>query len=169
MAEERKNRGQQGKADDQDRTPRSVDTRETQEREEDQWTPPALLPDPPQHPDWVHRWVRTAILGNPDQQNVSTRFREGWEPAPADDELYADFQHFADSNTPWSQKGVIEVGGLMLCRAPRSKMAARDRYHAKQADAQMRAVESQLMSQSDERMPIQKPDIRTKTTFGSEK
>jgi hypothetical protein len=166
MAEERKPRGQQAEDDEQNRVPRDVEVRSAQENDET-WTPPALLPDPPAHPDWVHRWVRTAILGQPDQQNVSTRFREGWEVAPADDPLYAEFQHFASANTPWSKKGVIEVGGLMLCRAPRGKMAARDRYHREQADAQMRAVESQLMSQSDARMPIEKPSIQTKTTFGS--
>lgn len=167
MAQDRTHRGQQSDGDQQNRAPRSVETRAASAPQEDEWSPPALLPNPPKHPDWVHRWVRTAILGQPDQQNVSTRFREGWEVAPADDPLYADFQHFADSKSPWHQKGVIEVGGLMLCRAPRSKMAARDRYYAKQADAQMAAVESQLMSQSDARMPIEKPDVRTKTTFGS--
>ena len=167
MTEERKNRGQQSEGDEQNRAPRTVETRQATAHKEDEWTPPALLPTPPDHPDWAHRWVRTAILGQADRQNVSTRFREGWEPAPADDPLYAEFQHFADSTTPWGQKGVIEVGGLMLCRASKSKMRSRDRYHAQQAESQMAAVESQLMSQSDSRMPIEKPDIRTKTTFGS--
>lgn len=167
MAEQRQERGDRGAKDaagEQNRTPRSGETRAAL-ADEDTWAPPALLPDPPEHPDYVHRWVRTAILGNPDSQNVSTRFREGWEPAPADE--YPDFQHLTDAEGKWGKKGCIEVGGLMLCRASRRKMAARDAYHERMASNQMQAVESQLLGESDSRMPIEKPSVRTKTTFGS--
>lgn len=166
MAEERANRGsQQAEADEQNRTPRDMETRASTAQAEDTWSPPELLPEVQPRPGWVHRWIRTSIMGNPDNQNVSTRFREGWEAAPAEE--YPEFSTLVDTTNGWGKKGCIEIGGLMLCRAPASKMAARERWHQDKSQAQMTAVESQLMSESDARMPMERPDIRTKTTFGS--
>lgn len=147
---------------DENRTPRDDETRAATE-EEHTWTPPALLPDPDDRPGWVHRWVRTAILGEPDQQNVSMRMREGWEPCEPKD--YPEMASIITEKVGGKQ--IIEVGGLMLCRAPAGKMAARAAYHENQAEAQMAGVESALMSNSDDRMPIQRPSTKTRTTFGS--
>lgn len=147
---------------DMDRSPRSDDTREASIAEET-WSPPAMLPDPHPRPGIVHRWVRNAILGDADQQNVSMRMREGWTPCRPED--YPEMETLVGVKV--GNNDVIEVGGLMLCHASEAKMAARDRYHAEKSEAQIEGVESALMSNSDPRMPIQRPQTRTKTVFGA--
>ena len=103
------------------------------------------------------------MLGEADQQNVSMRMREGWEPCLPEE--YPEMASVLVEKI--GKKGVIEVGGLMLCRASEAKMRARDKYHERQAEAQIEGVESALMSNSDSRMPIQRPQTKSKTTFGS--
>ena len=61
------------------REPRDLESRETDAREK-AWEPASILPDPEPQDGWVFRWVRTAMVGNLDNMNVSKRFREGWEP-----------------------------------------------------------------------------------------
>ena len=58
------------------RTPRQArgndqraDTQRTQA-----WQPPSVLPDPKPQDGWVFRWVRTAVVGQSDNPNVSYRF-----------------------------------------------------------------------------------------------
>lgn len=149
---------------EQDRTPRAADTREAEEAPDYTWTAPELLPEPEKRSGWVHRWVRTSIRGEDDARNVSMRMREGWEPCEAKD--YPEMISLVDRERGWGAKGCIEVGGLLLCRAPEEKMAARDRAHHQKAEQQLEAVDSQLLSNSDARMPIQQPQRRTTVTFG---
>jgi hypothetical protein len=52
----------------------------------------------------------------PDNTNVSKRFREGWEPVRAED--HPELQIMSDHKSEWGEKGGIEVGGLLLCKAP---------------------------------------------------
>ena len=47
------------------RTPRSLETRENNERSKP-WTPPNLLPDPAPQAAYVYRWVRTSAAGQSD-------------------------------------------------------------------------------------------------------
>jgi hypothetical protein len=61
----------------------------------------------------------------------------------------------------------IQEGGLMLCQLPIEVAEQRRAYYANKADAQMRAVNENLMRQSDPRMPMHKPVVSSKTTFGS--
>ena len=61
------------------RASRDDETREAESREAP-WLPPSVLPDPNQRPGIVHRWVRTASMGQPDPVNISQSFREGWTP-----------------------------------------------------------------------------------------
>jgi hypothetical protein len=67
------------------REPRGLDTRETSGRSKN-WEPASVLPDPAPQDGWVFRWVRTSMVGQPDNTNASKRFREGWEPVKAEDE-----------------------------------------------------------------------------------
>jgi hypothetical protein len=66
------------------RTPRSLDTRETGERKKP-WKRSSMLPTPESRPGLKFRWIRTATLGNADMTNVSARFREGYSPVKAED------------------------------------------------------------------------------------
>jgi hypothetical protein len=53
----------------------------------------------------------------------------------------------------------------MLCKAPQELVEERNGYYQTQADSQMRAVDNNLMRESDPRMPIFN-DRRSKVTFG---
>mgnify|MGYP003628830840 CR=1 FL=1 len=63
---------------------REEETRETEERVT-HYLPPSNLPDPTPQDGYEFRWVRTAMLGEDDNRNVSMRYREGWEPCLAED------------------------------------------------------------------------------------
>jgi hypothetical protein len=62
-----------------------------------------------------------------DNTNVSKRFREGWEPVRAED--HPELQIMSDHKSEWAQKGGIEVGGLLLCKAPEEQVDKRREYY----------------------------------------
>ena len=66
-------------AESQNRLSRELESRKTVERPQ-AWRPPETLPTPDDRPGWKHRWVRVSIMGQADPQNVSSKFREGYEP-----------------------------------------------------------------------------------------
>jgi hypothetical protein len=45
-------------------------------------------------------------------------------------------------------------------------MAARDEYYRQQAQNQMDAVDNNYLKENDPRMPLLKPERKTRTTFG---
>jgi len=147
-----------------DRMNREVETREATTRRE-VWTPPSVLPDPTPQPGWVFRWIRTSMVGASDNTNVSQRLREGWEPCRSEDHPELEIL-MMDHNSEWAKKGAIEIGGLLLCKAPKETMDARNDYYRQAAENQMTAIDNQLMGQSDARMPILQPERQTTTTFG---
>ena len=145
------------------REPRSVDTREN-EASASSWEPASILPDPDPQDGWVFRWIRTSMVGNPDNTNVSKRFREGWEPVRAED--HPELQIMSDHNSDWSNKGGIEVGGLLLCKAAEETVDKRRQYYANHAESQMQAVDNAYMRENDPRMPVLAPDRKTRVAFG---
>ena len=144
-----------------DRTPRELATRANSERTK-HWQPPNLLPDPNPKPGVVYRWIRTASLGQSDGTNVSTRFREGWEPVPAEE--VPEVAMLSDKNSKFP--GNVEVGGLLLCRNSQENMDARNRWHEQRAEAQLRGAENDFLRERDPRMP-QHVQNRTTVSFGS--
>ena len=50
------------------RTPRSIEKRE-QERRNETWSPPNLLPDPYPKDGWTFKWVRISTQGQDDPTN----------------------------------------------------------------------------------------------------
>lgn len=148
----------------QDRVSRDSETRKTEVRTAS-WTPPTLLPTPPDTDEHVFRWVRVGMMGEADTRNVSMRFREGWEPIQARE--YQELMVVPDPESPWSEKGAIEIGGLLLCKAPREMREARRRYHEEQTQQQMEAVDSNYMRESDPRMPVMPSERKTtRSSFG---
>ena len=147
----------------EERTPRENETRETESyRESDDWFPESILPRPNERPGWVHRWIRTDILGQSDNTNVSRSFREGWEPVKADD--YPELHVMSDVNTRFV--GNVHFGGLLLCKAPEGKMKSRDEHHRRVASQQMESVDNNYLRENDPRMPMLQPERNTRTTFG---
>ncbi len=148
-----------------ERTPRGAESREADARPME-WQQPDLLPTPEksEHPDWVFRWIRTSMAGQEDNRNVSMRFREGWEPVKLED--HPELMVVSDHGSAWAKKGAIEVGGLLLCKAPRELMESRSRKLREQSENMMNAIDNNMMSQEDERMPMFK-QRSTKVSFGS--
>lgn len=125
------------------RTPRDLETRATETR--DEYVPPSSLPEPVPQAGFVFRWVATHVLGQETRQNVATKMREGWVPCKVEDH--------PEMSDLKSEGGNIEVGGLMLCKMPKSKIDARTRYYEKQATAQMQSVDNTFLKDEDPRMP----------------
>jgi hypothetical protein len=147
----------------ENRIARELENREGTKRKQ-QWAPPQTLPEPEPQDGWVFRWIRTSIMGQPDPSNTSAKFREGWEPVKAEDQPKLMMQ--ADPNSRF--KGNIEIGGLLLCKAPEELMKQRDDYYAMQAKAQIQSVDNNFMRLNDERMPLFN-EKRTTVSFGKGK
>lgn len=144
-----------------DRAPRK--TREQSERIKE-WQPASLLPEPDQQPGYDYRWIRVASNGKSDGQNLMSKRREGWEPVRIEEQ-----PQFADMVDPDSRyKDNIEVGGLLLCKAPKELMRSRKNYYARKNQAQMDSVDNNFMRESDSRMPLFR-EKRSTTSFGSGK
>ena len=142
------------------RLARELENRESAQRKM-AWTPPQTLPEPRQEEGWVYRWIRTSIMGQADPTNTSAKLREGWEPCKAED--HPELMLQADPNSRF--KGNIEIGGLLLCKAPSELMKQRDDYYLKQASSQMDAVDNNFMRTNDQRMPLFN-EKRSTTSFG---
>jgi len=146
-----------------ERTPRSHDSRAEDVRENnDSWVPSSILPTPDPQDGWVFRWVRTSAMGQSDNTNVSQKFRDGWIAVEAEEHPELHIQ--SDINSRF--KGNIEVGGLLLCKAPKEKMDARNAHFQDLAEKQMESVDNNYMRENDPRMPLLRPEKSTRTTFG---
>ena len=145
------------------RLAREVENRESAQRKM-AWTPPQTLPEPEPQEGWVFRWIRTSIMGQADPSNTSAKFREGWEPVKAAEQPKLMMQ--ADPNGRF--KDNIEIGGLLLCKAPAELMKQRDGYYTQQAKAQIQSVDNNFMRLNDERMPLFN-ERKTTVSFGKGK
>ena len=142
---------------------RESDTRETATRPK-QWQQPELFPEPDKHPGYAYRWIRTSTLEQNDARNLSAKLREGWEPVRVEEQ--PQFSLLIDPQSRF--KDNIEIGGLLLCKTPVEFIEQRNEYIQNQTDAQTKAVDNNLMRQSDARMPIFK-EGRSEVSFGKGK
>lgn len=134
----------------ENRTARETDTRETTKRRA-AWVPPQTLPSPNPQPGWAFRWIRTSIMGQADPTNMSAKLREGWVPVKAADhpELM-----YTGSDVDSRFKDGVEIGGLVLCKAPTEMVEARKEWFDRQTESQTEAVDSNFMKTNDARMPL---------------
>jgi hypothetical protein len=102
-------------------------------------------------------------MGQMDPTNASAKFREGWEPVKATD--VPELMMFNDPNSNTRFKDNIEIGGLLLCKAPEEMAQQRAEYYSRQAQHQMEAVDNSFMRSNDERMPLFN-EKRSATSFG---
>ena len=142
------------------REKREIGSREKAERPK-RWMPPQLLPDPNPEPGYAFRWVRLSTLNSPDATNISSKFREGWEPVKASEHP----EVVILGNQEGRFKDSIEIGGLLLCKTPSEMVGQRNEFYQKQTDAQMQSVDNNFMRENDSRMPLFK-DRQSKVTFG---
>ena len=143
-----------------ERAPRDVETRATQERPK-QWQQPELLPEPDKMDGYAYRWIRVSTLNAPDPRNLSAKLREGWEPVHVNEQ--PKFKYLVDPNSRF--KDNIEIGGLLLCKTPVEFIKQRNAFFEAQTRAQTEAVDNNLMRQNDPRMPLFK-ERKSSTTFG---
>tara|TARA_R110000744_G_scaffold134098_3_gene242954 strand:+ start:183 stop:635 length:453 start_codon:yes stop_codon:yes gene_type:complete len=127
------------------------ESRETEVREEvpQTWQPASLLPEFTKKDGWSYRWIRVSLMNEPDNMNVSSKMREGWEPVKHSE--YPEVILQADPNSNFKEG--IEIGGLLLCKAPQELMNQRKAYMNEKTRQQTEAVDASYMNQSDPRMP----------------
>jgi hypothetical protein len=144
----------------ENRKPRELEERLMVERPK-QWMPAELLPEPDKQPGYEYRWIRVSTLNNADPRNISGKFREGWEPVRIEEQ--PKFQFIVDPTSRFKEN--IEIGGLLLCKTPQEFIEQRNAHFAREAQAQVEAVDNTMMRQSDPRMPMFK-ERKSSTSFG---
>ena len=142
-----------------DRTLRTEESREATKRKVT-WTRPNSIPDPAPKPGVEYRWIRTSTLGQADMTNVSSKFREGWEPVRAED--HPELKVLTDVDSKF--KGNVEVGGLLRCKNSTENMDARRDHYKNKNDQQIASVDNNYLRESDSRMPVLKPEKVTRTS-----
>ena len=145
---------------EQNRATREVATRAVTERPK-QWMPPELLPEPDKQDGYAYRWIRVSMLNQADPRNLSTKMREGWEPVSVEEQ--PKFKLLIDPSSRF--KDNIEIGGLLLCKAPEEFVDQRSDWYRNQTASQTEAVDNNLMRQSDPRMPLFK-ERKSTSSFG---
>jgi hypothetical protein len=133
----------------ENRKPRELETRQQEERPK-QWMPPELLPEPDKQAGFAYRWIRVSTLNQADPRNLSAKLREGWEPVRVEEQ--PKFQLLIDPQSRF--KDNIEIGGLLLCKAPAEFVGQRSQYYQNQTDQQTRGVDNSFMRENDPRMPL---------------
>jgi len=121
-----------------------------------------MLPAPEPRNGIEYRWIRTSTLGQSDNTNVSSKFREGWTPVRKED--HPNLQVVSDIDSRFTDN--IEVGGLLLCQNDTENVQARRDAQLRQAENQMDAVDNSYLRNSDPRMPVLKPERSTRNSFG---
>ena len=141
---------------------RAAGTRTKTERPKE-YKPPSSL-DAPQAPDgFRHRWIRVESMGFNDTKNIHGRLRSGYELVRADEYDSDTYPAVLDGK----YAGVIGVGGLLLARIPEELAQSRMDYQRKQTEGQDEAVESDLLRDQDNRMPMKFE--RSSKNFGGSK
>jgi hypothetical protein len=127
------------------RTPRELETREKNPTRY-VYKPASTLPDPTPDPDYDFFWVAISIAGQEHATNLSQKRRDGWEPVKAVDH--------PELQVVGNKDGNVEIGGLLLCKAPKEMIESRRRYYDQKAQNQMDSVDNSFMKNNDARMPL---------------
>lgn len=145
-----------------DRIMRTNETREKEVRPVS-WKPAHDLPTPAPQDGYVFHWKRVSMMGTADPANMAKARREGWEPCKAEDhpEMLSDFAAFG-----LKPQGLIEIGGLVLCKSTAENATARKAYYETQTHAQTQAVDQNFMRENDPRMPLFR-ESKSRVSFGS--
>lgn len=145
------------------RKSRNAETRETEVRV-DSWKPAHDLPVPTPIDGYAFRWIRVAMMGQPDPANMARARREGWVPCKASDhpEISSDFAAFGLAPS----SDLIEIGGLVLCKAAKELIDSRTNYYENMTQKQTQSVDHNFLRENDPRMPLFR-EGKSKVSFGS--
>ena len=138
---------------------RSNTSRETQTREEE-WT--FEEPDALKIPEEVEarfsndgmslRWLRISVKGQDDITNIGKKQQQGWEFVTPDEVPELAITSFVRKEGRYT--GTVCRGDLALAKLPTGKVTARRKHYENKANDMMDAVNAQLMSGNNSRMPI---------------
>lgn len=145
----------------ENRIPREMQSRSKSERPKVAWSPADLLPEVIQEEGYAYRWIRASSLDKSDPSNLQAKLREGWEPVKVAEQPH--LKLLADKDSPI--EGAIQIGGLLLCKAPIEMVEQRNAYYQRSAQQQMEAVDNNLMRENDARMPLFRENHQ-KVVFG---
>jgi len=154
----------ENKIEQQNRTPRSAETR-AKDTARKPWRPPSMLDTPPAPEGYTYRWIRAELVGEEDRKNVMSRMREGFELVRSEEIKDFDLPSMDDGR----HAGVVAVGGLLLAKIPNETRDERNAYFNDRAKLQQDAVDNDLMKESDPSSPMLKPQRTTSVTFGGGK
>jgi hypothetical protein len=140
---------------------RSTETREKEVRPVS-WKPAHDLPAPDPQDGYVFHWKRVAMMGVADPANMAKAKREGWVPCQAEDhpEMLSDFAAFG-----LKPQGIIEIGGLVLCKSTVENAQARETYYSNMSTASVESVDNNFLRENDPRMPLFS-EKSSKVSFG---
>lgn len=105
------------------------------------WAPPTSLEAPPPREGYRQKWVRVAIFGRDDVQNVSRKFREGWLPRPVES-VPKSFHVPTIRNGQFA--GCIGVEGSILCEMPEKKARQRNDHYRRRAQQMAEDIERNI-------------------------
>jgi hypothetical protein len=109
-------------------------------------------------------------MGEDDITNFSAQRREHWEPCQVSD--YQELAHDMSFNeSKYAEKGLIEIGGLVLCRMPEEIASERNRHFSQRNQAQIEGVDSSFLRDNrDSRTGMKTLAERsTRVSFGSQR
>tara|TARA_Y100001937_G_scaffold35045_1_gene50309 strand:- start:86 stop:562 length:477 start_codon:yes stop_codon:yes gene_type:complete len=144
------------------KTPRSAQTRVTEERRKP-WKPPSQLDAPPCPDGYKQRWLRHRVNGMDDTKNINARLREGWELVRSDS--HTEGQYSAYNGTIKAYEGVISVGDLLLARMPVETINERNAHYKRMTDQQTEAWETDPLREQHPSMPMN-ADRQSRVSFG---
>lgn len=100
----------------------------------------------------VLRWIRIHLRGGDDYQNVGKRLKDGWVFVTPDEVPELSTSSVVKENGRYA--GAIVRGDVALAKMPEGRAIARREHYEDKANELMDAVDNQLMSKSNSRMPI---------------
>jgi hypothetical protein len=106
------------------------------------------------------------VNGQEDRANVAGRLREGYELVRAEEHP----EFVVPSVDDGRHAGVISVGGLLLAKIPEEVAEERNAYYQGVTRDQLEAVDNDMLKvNAHDTMVIQKPERRSRVTFGGSK
>jgi hypothetical protein len=146
---------------DQTRTKRELESRE-QEKRTKEWEIASILPQPSPREGLDHRYARASSRGTDDNINISQALREGWEPVLASD--YPELQVMSDRGSQYPDN--VLIGGLLLMARPKEIGDQFRERSKRESETQIEALDQNFFREQDPRMPLMKPNRKTRVEFG---
>tara|TARA_R110000764_G_scaffold179541_1_gene265611 strand:+ start:48 stop:524 length:477 start_codon:yes stop_codon:yes gene_type:complete len=150
------------------KTSRNVETREEQSKEYTYEEPnlldiPDSVADRFKSQDLALRWIRISLKGEDDYKNVGRKTQQGYEFVRPEE--VPEMLHTSLVIDKGRYENCVVRGDVALAKIAKGQAEARNKYYQEKTDGMMDAVNQQLMSNNDSKMPISN-NSKSKTTVG---